>query len=56
MASPKKQCTGAVVMCDPLLLVDATVGAGMEKHMEKKLGSKKEFSRIFFKLEKTEEY
>lgn len=43
-------------MCDALLLVDATVGTGTEKHMEKKLVSKKEFSRIYFNLEKTREY
>lgn len=43
-------------MCDPSLLVDATAGTGTEKHMEKKLVSEKEFSRIYFKLEKTEEY
>jgi len=43
-------------MCDPSLLVDAALGTGTEKHRGKKLVCKKGFSRMYFKLEKTQEY
>lgn len=55
MTSSNKYYTGAIIMCDPSLLVDATAGTGTEKHMGKMLVSKKQSSGIYFKLKKTQE-
>lgn len=42
-------------MCATCLLVDATIGAGTQNQMEKKLLSKKELSRIYFTLRSANE-